>query len=492
MSTTERPPIIAVMGHVDHGKSTLLDYIRKSNVVDTESGGITQHVSAYEVTHTTDGVAKKITFLDTPGHAAFSAIRNRSAKVADIAILVVAADDGVKPQTVEAFESIKKANTPFVIAINKVDKPEANIEQVKANLAENNIFVEGYGGDVPFVAVSAIEGTGVSDLLDTILLVAEMESFKGNTEVSATGFIVESKLDAQKGISATLLIKNGTLNTNTFVVTDNNYCPVRYIENFLGKQIESGTLSQPVVVTGWSSLPSAGEEFTIVNTKKEAEKVTDQTHKTSQSNIAPEDANKKQVPLILKSDAFGSLDAVIQEIGKLSFERISPQIIFAGIGPITEKDIQLAHTKENSLIIGFNVDTETRAKHMVDREGLTAHTFNIIYKLTEWLEEELVRQTPLVETDEVTGSAKILKIFSKTKDKQVVGGRMEEGILKKGSQVRIMRRENEIGTGTIKELQQQKTSVTEISEGSEFGTMIESKVEIVAGDTVQSFQRVKK
>mgnify|MGYP001205554820 CR=1 FL=1 len=493
MSTTKRPPIIAVMGHVDHGKSTLLDYIRKSNVVDSESGGITQHVSAYEVEHTSsEGSKEKITFLDTPGHEAFSAIRTRSASVADIAILVVAADDGVKPQTLEALGSIKKSGIPFIVAINKIDKPGTDIEHTKANLAEHDIFVEGYGGDIPFTPISAIEGTGVSDLLDTILLVAEMEELTGDSELPAEGFVIESKLDAQKGVTATLLIKNGTLKKGQFVISGNSYCPVRFIENFQGIQIETGSLSEPVLITGWSSLPSAGESFRITSTKQEAEEQAIKAEQTIRPETKPEDKDKKIVPLVLKSDTFGTLDAVIQEIQKISLERIAPKIIAAGIGPITEKDVQLAGTKENSLVIGFNTKEETRAKHLAERDAIHIETFSIIYKLTEWLEEELTRQTPLIETDEVLGSAKILKTFSKTKDKQVLGGRLLEGTLRKGAQVKILRRDNEIGRGDIKELQQQKSNVTEVSGDIEFGMMIESKIEIVQGDTIQSFERVKK
>ena len=490
--TTERPPIVAVMGHVDHGKSTLLDYIRKSNVVDGESGGITQHISAYEVTHKTASGEKRITFLDTPGHEAFSAIRTRGALVADVAILVVAADDGVKPQTLEALKFIKQAGIPFVVAINKIDKEGANIESSKASLAESEIYLEGYGGDVPNVAISALRGDGVDELLDTVLLVAEVEELTGDPKETAEGFVVESHLDSKRGISATLVITNGTIKIGSFIVSGNSYCPVRYIENYLGEQVESATLSQPVVITGWDSLPRGGELFSIVSTKNEAEEKTSEFIPSTKTEVVPpEDSDKLFVPIVVEADAHGTLDAVIQEIRKISLERICPKIIYAGTGPITEGDIQLAMTKENSLVIGFNVKIEPRAKHLAERAGIVPQTFTVIYKLTEWLTEELKRQSPVFNTEETQGEAKILKTFSKIKDRQVIGGRMNEGSIKKGARVKIIRRDNEIGEGIIKELQQNKKDVSDVSTG-EFGTMIESKTEIAAGDLVRSIIIVKK
>lgn len=491
-TSTIRPPIIAVMGHVDHGKSTLLDFIRKSNVVAGESGGITQHISAYEVTHKANDEEKKITFLDTPGHEAFSAIRTRGALVADVAVLVVAADDGVKPQTTEAFNSIKQAGIPFVVAINKIDKDGANVETAKASLAENEIYLEGYGGDVPNVAISALKGDGVDELLDTILLVAEVEELSGDTSVPAEGFVVESHLDPKKGISATLVITNGTMKRGTFLVCGGSYTPVRFIENYLGKQVDTATLSQPVAITGWNSLPQAGELFSVAETKQEAEKkIAEFSAQDAAQTESQDEEGKLAIPVIIEADAHGTLDAVLQELQKLTFDRVYPKIIYAGIGPITESDIQLAMTKENTLVAGFNVPIETRAQHLADREGISPQTFSVIYKLTEWLEEELQKQSPVFDTEETTAQAKILKAFSKTKDKQVLGGRLEEGVLKKGATVKIVRRDNEIGEGVVKGLQQNKAEVDTIPDG-EFGTMIQSKVEIVPGDHIRSIIIVKK
>jgi len=486
--TTERPPIIAVMGHVDHGKSTLLDFIRKSNVVETESAGITQHISAYEVVHN----QKKITFLDTPGHEAFSAIRRSGTLVADIAVLVVAADDGVKPQTIEAFESIKSAGIPFVVAINKIDKDGTNIENTKASLAENEIYLEGYGGDVPNVAISALRGDGVEELMDTILLVAEVEELKGDPGQKAEGFVIESHLDTKKGISATLVITNGTLETGDFVVSGESFAPVRYIENYLGEKITKATLSQPVLISSWNSLPHAAETFFVMETKKEAEEKIAEFDRSERVLVdQTEVADKLSVPVIVKSDAHGTLDAVLKEIRKISLERVHPRIISAGIGPITENDIRLALTKEHSLVVGFNSKMDPRAKHLADRENISPQTFSVIYKLTEWVEQELQKQSPTFDTEETTGQAKILKIFNQSKNKQVIGARLEEGLLKKGSKIKVLRRENEIGDGIIRELQQNKNEVTEITDG-EFGAMVESKTEIVAGDYIRSIVIVKK
>lgn len=483
---SERPPIIAVMGHVDHGKSTLLDYIRKSNITEGEEGGITQHISAYEVEHG----GKKITFLDTPGHEAFSAIRKRGALVADIAVLVVAADDGVKPQTVEAYECIKSAGIPFIVGINKIDKNGADIESTKGSLAEKGIFVEGFGGDIPFTPISALNGDGVSDLLDTILLVAEVEELNGNPEDPAEGFVVESHLDPKKGISATLIITNGTLEIGSFIVSGESYSPVRYIEDFTGDQIESASLSKPIVITGWSTIPRGGEPFFAVSSKQEAEENVIQ-NKEEKVVETIEDSDNFIVPIVIKSDAYGTLDAVVQEIENMSFERVAPKIIHLGTGPITEQDIQTAMTKENTVVIGFNVKVEQRAKHLSDREGVEPQTFTIIYKLTEWLEKELEGQSPKFDTEEIKGQAKILKAFSKSKSKQVLGGRLEEGNLSKGSNVKIERRGNIIGEGELKELQKDKKKVGNVDDG-EFGMMLESKIEILPGDIIRSIDIVKK
>jgi translation initiation factor IF-2 len=491
-----RPPVIAIMGHVDHGKSTLLDYIRKTNIVDSEAGGITQRISAYEVVHKgTDGKEHKITFLDTPGHEAFTAIRSRGAHVADIAILVVSAEDGVKPQTVEALNIIKKAKIPYIIAANKIDKEGADIERTKGNLAEHEIYVEGYGGTIPFVPISAKTGKGIPDLLDMMLLQAELEELKGDTSKPAEGVIIEANLDKKKGISATVIIKNGTIRSGMTVTAASALSPVRIMENFLGKPIKEATFSSPIRLIGWSELPAVGTSIKCFENKKEAETFA-LTHKTShitgnQTRIidSPEIA---VIPIILKANEAGGLEALEHEIKKIKNERVQIRIIQSGVGDITENDVKLASGRENTIILAFATKIDNAAKSTAEKMSVNIQIFDIIYKLSEWLADEVVKRTPKQQTEESTGTAKVLKIFSVVKDKQILGGRVEKGHIALGSEVKIMRRDFEIGTGKVRELQQQKTKVSEVAEGKEFGTMIESKIDIAPGDRLESFIIVEK
>ncbi len=496
----ERPPVVAVMGHIDHGKSTLLSYIRKSTAPLNEAGGITQHISAYEVPHTTkDGKEGSITFLDTPGHEAFVGIRRRGANVADIAVLVVSAEDGVKPQTLEALSSIKVSGIPYVVAINKIDKPEANIERTKQSLAENEIYIEGYGGDIPAVEVSAKTGEGVPELLDMIILVAELQNLTGNTAAPAEGTIIESNRDPRKGISATCIIKNGTLTKGTFAASLGATSPVRILENYLGKPLSSATFSSPVRIIGWDELPVVGSTFKSFEKRFDAEKFA--AEEKEKIKIAPKAPEKKlegeeisiaRVPLIIKADTGSSMEAVLSEIQKSATERVSPQILSSGIGMISENDVRLAIGKEKAIIVGFHTSIDTPAKSLAMRSDIEIKIFDIIYKMSEWLAETLAAHAPKVKTEELTGRAKILKMFSRTKDKQIVGARVETGEIKLGAQVRILRRDAEIGQGKVKELQVQKVKSSEVSEGKEFGTMIEAKVEIAPGDHIESFIIVEK
>lgn len=494
----ERPPIITIMGHVDHGKSTLLDYIRKTSIVETEAGGITQCLSAYEVHHKDkDNNEKRITFIDTPGHAAFSQMRYRGASVADIAILVVSAEDGVKQQTKEAFASIKDAGVPYIVAINKIDLPGANVEMTKQNLAENNIFVEGYGGDVPFVPISAKTGEGVDDLLDMMLLVSEMEGLEGDEGVNAKGVIIESHLDPKKGVSATIVIKDGVLKGGMHVVAEDSMSPVRIFENFLGKAIKEALFSSPIRIIGWSKLPDVGSAFTSYTTKKEAEEAVKkniQDLKSGAIKITPGKTIEGMfiLPLIIKADVAGMVEAIEKEIEKIQHDNIAIKIIGSGSGDITENDIKLSCGAKNTIIIGFNVKADAKARELAERMGVSIELFDIIYKLTEWLEEEIKKRAPKVLVEETVGKAKIMKVFSKTKNKQVVGGKVLEGVLKTKAAVKIMRRENNIGKGEIMELQQAKTKAKTVEEGNEFGTMIESATEIAPGDIIEAFISIEK
>lgn len=490
-----RPPIVVVMGHIDHGKSSLLDYIRKTNIVDKESGGITQHLSAYEVVHAVKtGAADRITFLDTPGHQAFSKMRSRGASAADIAILVVSAEDGVKEQTKEALRAILDAKIPYIVAINKIDKPNANIERTKQNLAENEIYLEGFGGDVPFVPISAKVGTGIPELLDMLLLVTEMENLTGDATIPASGIVVEANIDTQRGTSATLIITNGTLKKGSFVVAEESMSPVRAIGNFMGKQVSEASFSSPVQITGFDSIPPVGSTFRSYSTKKEAESAQAGLREMRKKDgvkisarTVPLASNALVVPIVLKSDVGGTLEAVEKEIEKIERERITVKIIAKGVGTIGENDAKLASGSSGAIIIGFHTKVERNAIDVAERFGVTVKTFDIIYELSEWLESELDKRTPKIIGEELIGTIKVLKTFSSTKHKQVIGGRVTTGRLELGVQVKIMRREAEIGRGKIVELQSQKIATKTVDEGNECGMMVEAKIEIAPGDILEAF-----
>jgi translation initiation factor IF-2 len=483
-----RPPIVVVMGHVDHGKSTLLDYIRKTNIVDREAGGITQHLSAYEVEHTDrEKNMRRITFLDTPGHEAFTGMRSRGATVADIAILVISAEDGIKAQTKEVIELIKKTNMPYVVAINKIDKPNANIEKVKYELLEYGVYLEGLGGDVPFVPISATKGTGINDLLETVLLVADMNELKGDYKNGATGLVIESHIDSKTGSKATLVILDGVVKKGEFIVTGQSFVGTRMLENYFGKAIEQAGPSQPITLTGFNIVPNVGEIFETVKTKKEAEALCakyKQNKSVLDNNICAE--GDKIIPIIIKTDVAGTNEAILREIGKIKKECISYKIISAGVGNISEGDIKLAGGDKDAVIIGFNVKIDNIARDINEQAGVRVETFDIIYKLTEWLEEEAEKRRPRKVVDTVTGSLKILKYFSQTKEKQVVGCRVESGSVKANSVVKIMRRDNEIGMGKVTEMQHNKSKAKEVFEGDECGLQVETKITLAQGDILQA------
>ncbi len=500
----ERPPVVAVMGHVDHGKSTLLDYIRKTNIVEKEHGGITQHISAYELQHkNAEGIMKKITFLDTPGHEAFSNMRARGARAADIAVLVVAADDGVKAQTKEVYDTIIESKTPFIVAINKIDKPGANIEKTKNSLLEAGIYVEGYGGNISVVEVSAKTGAGIDDLLETILLTAELEGLTGNPYVNASGIVIESNLDEKRGISSTLVVKDGTLRKGMFVVVGDTMATTRIFEDFTGTAITSATFSSPISITGFSSsvrifglvkVPKAGEEFQSFETKREAEDFVEacQTKKQSSEMLIENETLRYTIPVIVKTDVAGTGEAIMEEIVKIVSENCGFKIIRAGVGDISESDLTFAQADKNVLIIGFNVKVERTALDANEQIGATIKTFNIIYELTDWLRKQLEDRRPRLEEKSVIGSIKILKIFNQTKNRLVFGARVNSGMIKVGNSVDILRRENKIGSGKIVGLQQSKVETKEVGEGLEFGGMIESDIEIAPGDMLESFTMIKK
>ena len=505
-----RPPVVVIMGHIDHGKSTLLDYIRKSNIVSGEAGGITQHVGAYQVEHTTpEGKKSMLTFLDTPGHAAFCSIRERGAQAADVAILVVSAEDGVKPQTLEAYKNIKDQRLPFIVAINKIDKPNANVNKTKESLGEKEIYVEGWGGDIPCVEISALKGTGISDLLDMVMLVSDLADLKSNPSDPAGGTIIESERDARSGISATLLIKNGTLTSGTFVVSGDAFAPVRFINNFKGEKVESGVAGMPVIILGWSKIPACGLPFVTVSSKKEAEKISEEYAQAEKAeilkakNAAPEPIVITPVegapaivtiPLIIKTDVIGSLEGIKHELVKITHDKVKLKIVSEGLGEINENDVKVALGDPNIVIIGFNADPDKKASAMIERAAtpINVKNFKIIYELIQYIQDIFNSKIPKEYIEEMLGRAKILAIFSKEKDRQVIGGKVQEGKLESGVEVRIIRRENEIGRGKIRELQSQKKRVDEVATGFECGMMVEAKIEIAVGDKIEAVRTIEK
>lgn len=485
----KRPPVVVVMGHIDHGKSTLLDYIRKSNVVAGEAGGITQHLSAYAVEHKTkDGAVEKLTFLDTPGHEAFQKMRFRGADIADVAILIVSAEDGVKPQTLEALECIKKSEIPFIVAINKIDRPGANIPGTQSSLIENEIYIEGMGGDIPWAPISAKTGEGVDDLLDLVVLTADVAELTGDTTLPAEGKVIEARLDPKRGNTATLIIKNGSLKTGQFVVSGTTYSPVRIMEDHSGKPIKEASLSDPIRIVGWNAIPVIGASFHVVDGKKDAEAAAEKRAAIDGKNEF-KNTNLPIVPILIKADVAGTIDAIAHELNKFESDRIAVRVIDTGVGSITVTDVQNVSATKDAIIVGFNVSVERPAKDLAERLSVEINTFDIIYELSEWLNSALKNRTPKKEEAVVSGKAKILRHFSLQKHTHVLGGRLEEGTVKANQHVRILRRDVELGKGLLKNLQQEKSDVQQITEG-EFGMQLESRVDIAPGDYIESYDLI--
>ena len=484
---------MAVLGHVDHGKSTLLDFIRHANVVAGEAGGITQHVAAYEVEREKNGGKKRITFIDTPGHAAFSAIRARGASAADIAILVVAADDGVKAQTLEALQSIRDAGTPFIVAINKIDKPNADQDRTIRMLLDEKVYLEKYGGDVPWAPISAKTGAGVEELLDLILLVAEIEGFTGDAGAAAHGYVIEAHRDQKRGLAATLIITNGTLRSGMAILAGRAIAPVRIMENTAGKSLREATFSTPVQLIGFDSLPQVGEEFHAYKNKRAAEEARPplapkDMRAALPTQLAEGETGPFEMPVIIRADASGSLEAIAQEVPKLGTEHARVRLVQSGIGAVSENDVKAAIASDvPAVVIGFNVGVDAPAAALALQHGIRVETFTIIYKLTERLEELLGESAPKRRVEAVTGKAKVLKQFGSRKDERVIGGKVVEGFLERGSPVRVMRRAEELGIGKIKNIQSNKQDVNRIEMDREFGAQITAAFEISAGDTLEGF-----
>jgi len=494
-----RAPVVAIMGHIDHGKSTLLDYIRKENTVDGEAGGITQHVAAYEVEHS----GKKITFIDTPGHEAFAAARSRGANIADIAVLVVSADDGVKEQTLGAIKFIKDSKIPFIVAINKIDKPNADVQKTKNSLIENEIYLEGMGGDISYNEISALKGTGVDELLDTLLLTAEMEDLKADTGKLGTGYILESKTDPKKGVSATMILKDGAIKSGQYIVSGFTSSPVRIMEDFLGKTLKEAIPSAAITITGFDSIPDAGDSFAVFENKKEALKYIDELKDLESEKEKVEKVvarvgrrrgqnQKHTFPLIIKADVQGSVDAIKHQMEKVNNERSEFKVILAGAGNIGEKEMKALGGAEKATIVGFNISVERNTILQAENLGVEIKTFDIIYQLEDYLKERVIELTPKETFEEVMGKIKVLKQFSWNNKGGVIGGEVIEGELKKGDKIKIYRRDVFLGDAEIVALQSGKKAVDKVINEQQFGLNVLSKYEIIEGDKLEAITIIEK
>lgn len=482
-----RPPVIAVMGHIDHGKSSLLDYIRKANVVAGEAGGITQHVAAYVALHN----GRPITFLDTPGHEAFTALRSRGATAADIAILVVAADEGVMPQTLDALAAIREAKIPFIIAMTKIDKSNADLDRTKNSLIEHELFIEGMGGDIACVPVSSKTGEGIPELLDLVLLASDLAELSADFDAPATGFVLESTQDQKRGAGATLIIKDGSLTLDGFVVASDAYAPIRFIEDFNGKRILRAGPSDPVRISGFSKLPPAGSLFSIAQTKKEAEALASEAK--ARSIVVERDGVAEgiaELPLIIKADVAGSLDAITHELAKITHDRARITVISSGVGNVSEHDVKVAHASGGT-IISFHTGTDPIARELAERDAATILPFSIIYELSEKVAELLAARAPQVEVERELGRAKVLKSFSSSAKKQVLGARHLSGTLTVGDRVKLVRDSAEVARGSIGNLQQARADVKEIKVEGDFGVEIETREPLTYGDEVVAFALAK-
>ena len=486
--TQRRPPVVVVLGHVDHGKTTLIDYIRKTKVAEKETGAITQHIGAYQIEHQ----GKTITFLDTPGHEAFSAIRSRGAKVADIAVLVIAAEEGLKPQTKEAIKHIKDAEIPFIVALNKIDKPEAKPAMVKQQLAGAEVFVESLGGQVPAVEISAKTGKNVDELLELILLTAELEELKTDVNQKADGVVIESHLDPKRGYVATLLIQEGTLRTGDFAVSGNTFAKIKMMEDFSGKNIKEALPSQPVLTLGWSQAPDVGQKFESVATKDEAEKKALQSVSAEPAlfvrESGPKKENKRILNLVFKADTQSSLEAISEAIRNIGNEEAGYSVVGYGIGNIKDNDVRTA-VNGQGMIYGFYVDTESSSKRLTEKEKVKIKTFRIIYELVEELRKDLsdllepeIKITPL-------GKLKVLKTFKTGSNYQIIGGKVVSGYAERGAMIDVSRNGTKLVSGRLNELQHNKTNVNEVKEGLECGIRFEGPAEIKEGDLLEIYKK---
>lgn len=523
-----RPPIVVILGHVDHGKTTILDRIRQTKVAEKETGGITQHIGAYQVTlppaeaklsrgqedegsrvetdeilsrqkAAQDNLAaggRKITFLDTPGHEAFSAMRSRGTRVADLAVLVVAADEGVKPQTKEAIEQILRLNLPFVVAINKMDKPSALPEKIKKELADNNVLVESLGGKIPSVLVSAKTGLGINELLEIILLVAEMEEIKSNYAAPASGVIIESYLDPRRGPTATLLVQQGILRQENVIAAESAYGQIKSLEDFLGQPVSVAQPATPVSMTGFNQVPPVGEEWQAmpsfqtardkVTVKKEQEK-----RKREPAEIFTIKPEQKVFNLILKADVSGSLEAVREALKSVPQEEIVLRMIKAEVGNIAESDLQLAQAAK-AKIYGFRTGCPGPVGDWAKKSNIKVTLSPIIYELIQAVRQDAANLLALEIIRQNLGRVKIIALFKTEGRRQIIGGRVTTGKIEKGGPAEVIRDEETLGSGKILQLQMNKENVGEITKDKEGGILFESEVKIEKGDILEVYKEERK
>lgn len=494
----ERPPVVTIMGHVDHGKTTLLDYLRKSSVASGEAGGITQAIGAYQV----KCKGKDITFIDTPGHEAFTEMRARGASVTDIVIIIVAADDGVKPQTREAIDHAKAAKVPIIVAINKIDKPEANIDKVMTGLVDAGLTPEEWGGDTLVNKISAVTGEGVGELLENILLIAEMQELKANPKRYATGAVLESQMDKHMGSVVTLLIQNGTLRLGDPIVVGTASGKVRTLKNDLGQNIVLATPSMPVEITGLSTTPKAGDKFMAFETEKQAKAIaeerslrekdadTNRTGMTLDDLFGQINEGLKEINVVLKTDVTGSLEAVRQSLEKIDVEGVKVNIIRASVGAITESDIVLAQASQ-AIIIGFNVRGSSKVMDLAKEYGVSIKTYDIIYKVVEEMEAAMKGMLEPEFEEQVTGNLEIRQIFKFSKVGLIAGCHVTNGNIKMGENARIIRDGIVVYQGKIKSLQRGKDNAKEVSKGMDCGLTLENCQDYRENDQIEVYDLVE-
>ena len=494
-----RPPVVTIMGHVDHGKTTLLDMIRKTDVASGEAGGITQAISAYQV----QVKGNHITFIDTPGHAAFTEMRARGASITDIVIIIIAADDGIMPQTEEVIDHARAANVPIIVAINKIDKPDANVERVMTQLTEHGLTPEAWGGDTLVSLISAKTGQGIDELLENILLVAEMNGYKANPNRYAVGTVVESRLDKHLGPIVTVLVQNGTLRLGDPVVVGTTYGKIRTLKNDKGQDLTMTNLSQPVEITGLDDVPKAGDKFMAFESEKQAKNIalkrkelSKQKESSPKNSITLEDLfskiqeGKKEINIIIKADVNGSSEAVKNALEKLDVEGVKVNVIRSSVGAIKESDIVLAKAS-NAIVIGFNVRPNNAIKEYAKDQGVEIRLYDIIYKAVEEIEAAMKGMLEPIFEEKVIGTAEVRKIFKFSKVGTIAGSYVTDGIIKKDAKARIIRDGVVMYDGNINSIQREKDSVKEVKKGLECGITIENYNDIKEKDIIEAYEMVE-